>query len=152
MARSRETFSKKEKEKQRAKKKQEKKEKREARNSDTDKSTDFEDMIAYVDEFGNITSTPPDPSKKKKEIDPDTIDIGIPKAVEAEDSDAGRKGKVTFFNDSKGYGFIKDEQTQESIFVHMSGCIDEIRENDKVTFLTEKTPKGISAIEVKLVQ
>ncbi|WP_291784584.1 cold-shock protein, partial [Cecembia sp.] len=91
-------------------------------------------------------------NKKKKEIDPETIDIGTPKASELDEEEGGRKGKVTFFNDSKGYGFIKDEQTQESIFVHMSGCIDEIRENDKVTFLTEKTPKGISAIEVKLVE
>lgn len=151
MTKSRETFSKKEKEKQRAKKKQEKRDRKDARNSDMEKTSSFEDMIAYVDEFGNITSTPPDPSKKQV-IDADTIDIGVPKAKVLTEEETLRKGKVSFFNSSKGYGFIRDEQTQESIFVHMSGCIDEIKENDKVTFQTEKTPKGISAIEVKLLK
>lgn len=151
MTKSRETFSKKEKEKQRAKKKQEKKDRKDARNSEMEKTSSFEDMIAYVDEFGNITSTPPDPSKKQV-IDADSIDIGVPKAKDLTEEDTLRKGKVSFFNSSKGYGFIKDEQTQESIFVHMSGCIDEINENDKVTFQTEKTPKGIGAIEVKLLK
>lgn len=151
MTKSRETFGKKEKEKQRAKKKQEKRDRKDARNSDMEKSSNFEDMIAYVDEFGNITSTPPDPSKKQV-IDAESIDIGVPKAKALTEEDSFRKGKVSFFNSSKGYGFIKDEQTQESIFVHMSGCIDEIKENDKVTFQTEKTPKGISAIEVKLLK
>jgi cold shock CspA family protein len=152
MAKSRETFNKKEKEKLRQKKKQEKLDRKEARKSSTEKSADFEDMIAYVDEFGNISSTPPDPTKKRKEIDAGSIDIGVPKSTQTEDAAEGRKGKVTFFNSSKGYGFIKDEQTQESIFVHLSGCIDEIKENDKVLFQTEKTQKGLSAVEVKLVK
>ncbi|RZS97588.1 cold-shock protein [Cecembia calidifontis] len=151
MTKSRETFNKKEKEKQRAKKKQEKKDRKDARQSDAEKSSSFEDMIAYVDEYGNITSTPPDPAKKQV-IDAESIDIGVPKAKAITEEETFRKGKVSFFNSSKGYGFIKDEQTQESIFVHMSGCIDEIKENDKVTFQTEKTPKGMSAIEVKLLK
>ncbi len=152
MAKSRETFNKKEKEKLRQKKKQEKLDKKEFRKSNTEKSTDFEDMIAYVDEFGNLTSTPPDPTKKKKEFDADTIDIGIPKSTGEEAPSVARKGKVTFFNESKGYGFIKDEVTQDSIFVHINQCKDEIKENDKVTFETERTPKGLSAIEVQLVK
>ncbi|PSL07531.1 cold-shock protein [Cecembia rubra] len=151
MTKSRETFNKKEKEKLRAKKKQEKKDRKDARHSDVEKSSSFEDMIAYVDEFGNITSTPPDPSKKQV-IDADSIHIGVPKAKSNAEEISYRTGKVSFFNSSKGYGFIKDEQTQESLFVHMSGCIDEIKENDKVTFQTEKTPKGISAIEVKILK
>ncbi|MFN3803376.1 cold-shock protein [Belliella pelovolcani] len=150
MAKSRETFNKKEKEKLRQKKKQEKLDRKEARKSE-DKSTDFADMIAYVDEFGNIVDTPPDPTKKKKEIDADSIEIGVPKYVATEEDNAPRKGKVTFFNESKGYGFIKDEQSQDSVFVHINGCVDKIQENDKVTFETEKTPKGLSAIQVKLV-
>ena len=67
MAKSRETFNKKEKEKLRQKKKQEKVDKKEARKSN-DKSTDFEDMIAYVDEFGNISDTPPELPVEKKFI------------------------------------------------------------------------------------
>ncbi|MBW3468040.1 cold-shock protein [Arthrospiribacter ruber] len=151
MAKSRETFNKKEKEKQRQKKKQEKLDKKEARKSGNDKSTDFEDMIAYVDEFGNITSTPPDPAKKKTEVDPDSIQITVPKDSEMSDApDEKKKGRVTFFNESKGYGFIKDSQSGESIFVHINKCLDEIKEGDVVNYETEKTPKGLSATEVKL--
>ncbi|EOZ98579.1 Cold shock protein CspA [Indibacter alkaliphilus LW1] len=151
MAKSRETFNKKEKEKQRQKKKQEKLDKKEARKSGNDKSTDFEDMIAYVDEFGNITSTPPDPTKKKKEIDAESIEIAVPKDSELEPEDPTRKGKVTFFNGGKGFGFIRDDQTGESVFVHINKCLDSIQEGDKVTYETEKTPKGLSAIDVKLI-
>ncbi|MCH7400408.1 cold-shock protein [Belliella kenyensis] len=150
MAKSRDTFNKKEKEKLKQKKKQEKQDRKDARKSG-EKSSDFEDMIAYVDEYGNIVDTPPDPTKKRTEIDVDSIEIGVPKYAASEDDNASvRKGKVTFFNESKGYGFIKDEQTQESIFVHINGCVDKIKENDKVNFETEKTPKGLSAVSVKL--
>jgi cold shock CspA family protein len=149
MAKSRDNFEKDEKEKLRLKKKKEKLEKKEARKANQEKAKDFEDMIAYVDEFGNITSTPPDRSKKV-EIDPETISVGVKKALPQEPEDKTRRGKVTFFNSSKGYGFIRDEQSQESIFVHINKCLDPIKENDKVTFTTEKSPKGPSAVGVKL--
>ncbi len=149
MAKSRDTFDKKEKEKLRQKKKQEKQQKKDDRKSNTVKVTDFENMIAYVDEFGNITSTPPDPSKKRV-FDADTIEIGVSKHAEPLPGENLRKGKVTFFNTSKGYGFIKDEVSQDSIFVHINKCIDPIQENDKVIFETEKSPKGLSAVDVKL--
>lgn len=148
MAKSKDTFNKKEKEKLRQKKKQEKLDRKEARKSQTNKSTDFEDMLAYVDEFGNIVSTPPDPSKKK-EVDADSIDIGIPKADAENPEDNTRKGRVTFFNHNKGYGFIKDAQTQESVFVHVHQCLEEIQEGDMVNYTTEKGPKGLSAVGVK---
>jgi cold shock CspA family protein len=60
-----------------------------------------------------------------------------------------RKGKVAFFNTSKGYGFIKDLLTQESIFVHINGLIDSVNENDNVTFERMKGPKGWNAVKVK---
>jgi len=60
-----------------------------------------------------------------------------------------RKGTVAFFNEAKGYGFIKDEQTQESIFVHINGLVDAVKDNDKVTFETEQGPKGLNAVKVK---
>jgi cold shock CspA family protein len=63
-----------------------------------------------------------------------------------------RNGTVTFFNDSKGYGFIKDLATQESIFVHINDLESPISENDKVTFETEKGHKGLNAVRVKLAQ
>src|SRR5690606_9841389 len=130
MAKSQETFNKKEKEKKRLKKKQDKEQKREERKNNSDKGKSFEDMLAYVDEDGNITFTPPDPSKKKV-IKQEDIEIGVAKQEAPDPADLIRKGTVTFFNESKGYGFIKDQETQDSIFVHVNSLEEEIRENDK---------------------
>ncbi|MCB9187845.1 MAG: cold shock domain-containing protein [Flavobacteriales bacterium] len=60
-----------------------------------------------------------------------------------------KTGTVKFFNTEKGFGFIKDDETGEDIFVHKSGLRDNIRENDQVTFSTEKGPKGMNAVDVK---
>ena len=59
-------------------------------------------------------------------------------------------GTVKFFNDSKGFGFIKEEGTGKEYFVHVSGLIDEIRENDEVTFELKQGKKGLNAVDVKL--
>lgn len=147
MGRSTETFSKKEKEKKRLKKQQEKKEKAEERKANAVKGQSLDDMMAYVDEFGNITSTPPDPTKKKK-ISTDDIQIGVPKQADIP-VDIIRTGTVTFFNDGKGYGFIRDAQSQDSIFVHINGIMEQVKEGDKVIFETEKGQKGLNAIKVK---
>lgn len=149
MGKSQETFNKKEKEKKKRKKREEKLKKKEERKSAEKGGMD--DMIAYVDEHGNITDTPPDPEKKKTNVKAEDIVVGIPKKEEQEPEDIVRKGKVTFFNDSKGYGFIKDEVSQESVFVHANGLIDEIAENDKVTFEIEKGQRGPQAVKVTLV-
>jgi cold shock CspA family protein len=148
MAKSQETWNKKEKEKKRQKKKEDKAQRKEERKS---KSTDgsLESMMAYVDEYGNISSTPPDPTKKKK-INADTIEVGVPRRKASDEVDATRKGIVTFFNESKGFGFIRDLQSQESIFTHVKGHLDQIKENDKVSFQVEQGPKGLNAIKVKL--
>ncbi|MEQ8575905.1 MAG: cold shock domain-containing protein, partial [Fulvivirga sp.] len=106
-------------------------------------------MIAYVDENGNISATPPDPTKKK-EIKSESIEINTPKREDLPEADKVRKGVVTFFNDSKGYGFIKDSETQESVFVHANNLIDQIKDNNMVTFEVEMGPKGPTAVEVKV--
>lgn len=60
------------------------------------------------------------------------------------------KGTVKFFNATKGFGFIKEEETGTEYFVHVSGLIDEINENDEVTFELKEGRRGINAVEVKL--
>ena len=59
-------------------------------------------------------------------------------------------GTVKFFNDTKGYGFIKEDESGKEYFVHVSGLVDEINENDKVTFDLEEGRKGLNAENVKL--
>jgi len=59
-------------------------------------------------------------------------------------------GKVKFFNGSKGFGFITDDESGKEYFVHASGLIDEIRENDAVTFELAEGKKGLNAVDVKL--
>ena len=145
-----ETFSKKEKEKARQKKRKDKEEKKEERKANAQKGQALDLMLAYVDENGNITSTPPDP-RKKRVIEQADIQIGVSRQEDIEAQDVVRQGIVTFFNASKGYGFIRDLQTQESIFVHMNGLIDAVGEQDKVTFEVTRTPKGLNAVDVKKV-
>lgn len=147
MGRSQETFSKKEKEKKRQKKREEKAKRKEERKENS-AGGGLENMLAYVDEFGNITDTPPDPTKKKEEIKAENIEIGIPKAEELPD-DGIYNGKVTFFNEGKGYGFIKDLNSQESYFVHVNGLTEEVIEGDKVVFELEQGQKGLNAVNVK---
>ncbi len=62
-----------------------------------------------------------------------------------------KKGTVKFFNESKGYGFITDAETNEEYFVHVSGLIDEIQEGDNVEFELKEGRKGLNAVNVKAV-
>ncbi|MBC9934248.1 cold-shock protein [Chitinophaga qingshengii] len=146
-----ENLSKKEIEKRKLQKQREKQEKKEERQANSKKGKSLEDMMAYIDENGNITSTPPDPSKKK-EINLEDIQIGVARQSDEEPESLIRTGVVTFFNESKGYGFIKDQKTQESIFVHVNGLLDRVRENARVTFEVEMGHKGPNAVRVKLVK
>jgi len=150
MAKSQATYSKKENEKKRLKKKNDKQEKKEERQANAKKGLKLEDMMAYVDENGNISSTPPDP-KKKKIINSEDIQIGISRQEDIIDENPVKKGTVTFFNDSKGYGFIKNTETQDSIFVHANGLITQIKEGDKVSFEVEMGQKGPTAVKVSKI-
>lgn len=62
-----------------------------------------------------------------------------------------KEGVVKFFNTSKGFGFIKPSDSGDDIFVHQSGLIDEIRENDRVQFEVEKGKKGLNAVKVQVI-
>ena len=144
MARSQSTFSKREKEKKRLQKREEKQKKKEERKSNA--GGGFESMIAYVDENGMIVDTPPDPSKRE-EIDPDTIELGVPSREDVPEEP--RIGRVDFFDTSKGFGFINEQGSMERYFVHVSGLLEEVKEGDRVTYELERGPKGMNAVRVK---
>ena len=85
-------------------------------------------------------------------VDAESIVIGIPKKEDYEEEEvADKTGKVSYFDTSKGFGFIIDSVSQEKYFVHVSGLIDEVLENDKVTFELEKGLKGMNAVRVKKI-
>jgi cold shock CspA family protein len=141
------TFSKREKEKKKEQKRKEKAERKAERKANVKTGQSLEDMLAYVDENGNITSTPPDPNKRHTTKTDDII-IGARNSEGAEPK-AVRKGRITYFNVAKGYGFIKDLNTQESIFVHANVLKIAVKENDLVSFETEHTPRGLNAVQVQ---
>lgn len=147
MGKSQETFNKKEKEKKKLQKRKEKDQKKAERKANAKQGQPLEEMMAYVDENGNISSTPPDPLKKHV-IREDEIVTGS-RNIEGMSAATTRKGRVTFFNDAKGYGFIKDLDSQESIFVHTNSVSFPIKENDMVSFETQRGVKGLSAVNVR---
>ena len=149
MAKSQETFSKKEKEKLKLKRRKEKEEKKQERKANSQKGLGLEDMLAYVDENGNLTTVPPDP-KKKREFNAEDMVIGVSKQAPTEPEETTRKGIVSFFNESKGYGFIKDSKNQQSVFVHINALLESVTEGNKVTFEIEMNHKGANAVRVKL--
>jgi cold shock CspA family protein len=142
-----ETWNKKEREKKKQQQKKDKAEKKMQRKEDSQNKS-FDDMIAYIDENGNLSSTPPDPKKAKK-FKLEDIEIGVPKPEEVDPADLIRSGTITFFNESKGYGFIKDLKTQESVFVHINSLLEPVAEKDKVIFEVEMGPRGANAVRVK---
>ncbi|WP_333808637.1 cold-shock protein [Flavobacterium sp.] len=148
MARPQETFNKREQEKLRAQKRKEKQEKKEARKANPKLSG--EDLYVYVDENGHLTSTPPDPSKRI-EVDVESIEIGVSRRTESDEIPTERRGTVDFFNESKGFGFIKEVETGEKYFVHISGLVDKVKEGNLVTYDLEKGAKGMNAVNVKKI-
>ncbi len=145
MAKSQESFNKKEKEKKRLKKRKDKEARAEERRNNP--SGGFESMLAYVDEYGNITDTPPDPTRRST-ISADTIEVSTPKK-EATEADALRSGVGDFYNDAKGFGFIKEKDTREKYFFHVQGILETVKEGDAVLFELERGLRGMNAIRVK---
>ena len=102
-------------------------------------------MIAYVDENGVITNTPPDPERKTK-VEVENIAVSTPKKEETEDPIL--TGRVEHFNQDKGYGFIKDTESAEKYFFHISNAPANIAEGDMVVFELERGQKGMNAVRV----
>ena len=149
MAKSQTSINKKEIENKKLQKRKEKEQRREERKAHAKEGKSLDDMMAYVDEYGNISSTPPDPGKVRA-VSTDDIVIGVPRQRENQLKPV-RQGRIIFFNTSKGYGFIKDDETGESIFVHNNDLASPVHENDAVTFETQRGVKGLAAIRVKKV-
>lgn len=147
MSKSQETFSKKEKEKKKIKKRQEKALKREARKENS-QGGGLENMLMYVDEFGQFTDVPPE-ERKKVEIEAEDIEIGHPKKEDLED--VPNEGKISYFNHEKGYGFIEDKMSRDKYFFHISDCNFEPGMNQKVTFDLMKGQRGLNAVKILLL-
>lgn len=148
MARSKTTFNKRELENKRIKKREDKQLKKEERKS-ASPGGGLDNMIAYVDENGVISSTPPDPTKRK-EVDVESIELGVPRRME-DDPNAIRTGRVDYFDHAKGFGFIVEQGSQERYFVHVSGLEEEVKEGNTVTYDLERGPKGMNAVRVKKI-
>ena len=143
-----ESWKKKDREQKKQKARNEKAERMQQRKENAKKG--FDDMIAYLDENGNLSATPPDP-RKRVEVKLEDIQVGVPEYVPPTEEELTRTGKVTFFNNAKGFGFIKDLVSQQSVFVHANNLDFSIQENDKVSFQIEMGQRGPAAVKVKLI-
>jgi len=151
MGKSQQTFNKKERDKKKAKKKKEKAERREQRKLEKAArgKLSLEDQIMYLDQDGNLVKEKPDPTKKRV-VKAEEILLGVPPNSKLP-MDTVRRGKVKFFDDTKGYGFITDKMTKDSIFVHANDAYEDIRENHIVEFEMGEGPKGKKAMNVKKI-
>jgi cold shock CspA family protein len=138
------SFGKRENEKKKQAKRLEKQKRKEERLSAGTSSPD--DMIAYVDEFGNIVDTPPE--QRREEVNLEDVAIATPKKEEVEVEPL--KGRVEYFNASKGYGFIKDLDSAEKYFFHISAAPPQIAEGNIVTFELERGTRGMNAVGIIL--
>lgn len=148
MARSQETFNKKNVRNKKEKKRKEKeKRKLEKREEDT---KDFDDMIAYVNEFGEISSTPfEDQKNAPKDVNKDKFEGKEDLVVEADDTNTGI---IDYYNDDKGFGFIIEKGTKRKLFVHINDSKSKLKEGNKVKFTPLKEKKGWVAKEVEIVK
>lgn len=141
------TFRKKELRKKKQEKREEKLKRKEERRANA--SGSFADMIAYVDENGVITDTPPIQTKKE-EMDLDSILISTPKKEFIEEKPL--EGRVEHFNSAKGYGFIKNIAGVEKYFFHISNAPSNIAEGNMITFELERSARGMNAVQIALIQ
>ncbi|UKB85187.1 cold shock domain-containing protein [Chryseobacterium sp. MEBOG06] len=137
------SFSKKENFKKKIQKQKEKALRREERKTNNNKGMD--DVFMYVDEFGRLTSTPPE---QRQEVNIEEIQLGAAPII---DEDPRKLGIITFHSE-KGYGFITEDVTKENIFFHNNNCAEMVKKGNKVSFEKEKSPKGFSAVNIQIVK
>jgi len=149
MGRSQESYNKKN-VRARKEKKRKDKEQRKAQRKDESQKNDPDSMIAYVDEYGRIVDEPVDPATRD-EIQAEDIELGVP-SVERTEEDSVHTGIVNYFNESKGYGFIKDKETSNNLFVHINDVEGELAGGDIVTYEIGSGLKGPAAKNVKVIK
>ncbi|MCE5205725.1 MAG: cold shock domain-containing protein [Porphyromonadaceae bacterium] len=142
------SFHKKEIEKNKQQKKKEKLQRKEERKQQG--VSTFEDMIAYVDANGMIVDEPPTLAKKD-EIAVEDIEISVPRK-EFEEEVGDPTGRVDFFDESRGFGFIKEKDGVNKYFFHKSNAEPGIQEDQMVTFRLERGLKGMNAVDVKIIR
>lgn len=142
------SWNKKERENKKREERKKKEEKKQERKEHAAKGKGLNEMMAYLDENGNLTSVPPDGNRKRFEIKAEDIEIGVPKQRELSPEELIHKGIVTFFNTAKGFGFIEDGDNGQRLFVHQSSANFVLQEGIKVTFEIERGPRGYTAVNV----
>ncbi len=142
MPRNQLTFKKKELAKRKQQKQQEKQEKREYNKSQNNKGKALEEMFAYVDEYGNISDTPPTQTYKFK-----PEDLERPK----ESEDEFLFGKVSYYNEVGHYGFIRDNESRETVYFNDTLAGKVLPLNQKVKYKYIRTKQGNQISEVELI-
>lgn len=137
------SFSKKEHSKKKAQKLNEKAQRREERKSNNNKGKSLEDMLVYVDQYGNLTDVHPDDQKEDQPA-------YIREAETGSSIDKEYTGVVSYYSD-KGYGFITQDNSKDNLFVHSSDLSGTLSQGDKVSFKKQKTTKGLRALDVKII-
>lgn len=142
MAKNQLTFNKKEREKKLMQKRQEKQEKREQNKLNNSKGKSLEDMFAYVDENGNISSTPP--TKKYEFKEEDLVRPETP-------ADEFKFGKVSYYNETGRYGFIRDNETRETVYFNDKLTNITLVLNQKVKYKSIRGKQGEQVSEVEVI-
>lgn len=137
-----ESFSKKEKQKKKIQLRETKAEKMRERKAALQKGRPLEEMMAYLDENGNLSSTPPGSSLQQRNDQKSNHSYN-------RDNNGLLTGKVSFYNTAKGFGFIFDSYSRKRIFVHSNYLQQPVEEGDEVLFEVRKTEKGLTAFNVR---
>lgn len=145
-----EFFSKRDREKKKQQARKEKEERTRERKEASRNGNSLAQMMAYVDENGDLTSIPQDHTKRR-EISIDEIQIGVPKGNEANSMERFDEGIITYYNFEKGFGFIRDSKTKQSVFVHNKQLSSSVEVNDKVKYIVSRGVKGLEATEVSII-
>lgn len=138
MASNQQTFRKKEIAKQKLQKRRAKQERREHRAENNDKGKSLEEMLAYVDEYGNISDTPPEKKYEYKASD----------LEKPNDEEVYYMGKVSYYNEGGQYGFIRNNETRESAYFNFKILGFELQQDQHVKFKSKPSKQGLQVTEV----